>query len=224
VLDFDGFLVNSYAVVRDTLAHFGLDVGDEERFRNRRKFLKYLGGGREILKNLVLASLPRKRNIRRALTQTYLDSARLYPGFAELINDAIAHPAIHCGVLSRNFACDPGPTIRRVLASSGVLEPELDFVLPIPAGSRKTDILQAMRASRYDRLILGADEVGDYHAAVEAGYDCVIATYGFDNRQRLLTHGAVPESVLCDDPAQVIATLRAQLGLGLGPAYARRSA
>lgn len=210
--------------MRDTLARFGLDVGDEERFRNRRKFLKYLGGGREILQNLVRASLPRKRNIRRALTETYLESACLYPGFAEFINDAIAHPAIHCGVLSRNFARDPGPTIRKVLAASGVLETELDFVLPIPAGSRKTDILQGMRASRYDRQILGADEVGDFHAATEAGYDCVMATYGFDNRQRLLTHGAVPESVLFDDPAEVIAALRAQLGLRAEPAYALRTA
>ena len=51
VLDFDGLLINSYALLRDTMASFGLDVGDQERFRNRRKFLKYLGGGRELMHN-----------------------------------------------------------------------------------------------------------------------------------------------------------------------------
>ena len=61
VLDFDGFLVNSYAILRDTMASFGLDVGDELRFKNRRKFLKYLGGGRELLNNLVGFSLPKTR-------------------------------------------------------------------------------------------------------------------------------------------------------------------
>ena len=38
VLDFDGFLVNSYAIIRDTMDAFGLDIGDELRFKNRRKF------------------------------------------------------------------------------------------------------------------------------------------------------------------------------------------
>ena len=59
VLDFDGFLINSYAIIRDTMQTYGLDVGDEERFKNRRKFLKYFGGGKELLSNLVGITLPK---------------------------------------------------------------------------------------------------------------------------------------------------------------------
>ena len=53
VLDFDGFLINSYKLLQITFEHFGLDIGDEDRFKHRRKFLKYLGGGKEFLGNLV---------------------------------------------------------------------------------------------------------------------------------------------------------------------------
>ncbi|NNM00962.1 MAG: HAD family hydrolase, partial [Gammaproteobacteria bacterium] len=45
VLDFDGFMIDSYDLLKQTFATFGLDVGDQERFNNRRKFLKYFGGG-----------------------------------------------------------------------------------------------------------------------------------------------------------------------------------
>ena len=77
VLDFDGLLLNSYALLRDAMAIFGLDVGDEERFRNRRKFLKYLGGGKELLNNLVGMSLPKTRKLRLRLTEVYLEAGRV---------------------------------------------------------------------------------------------------------------------------------------------------
>ena len=43
VLDFDGFLVNSYRLLQIAFENFGLDIGDEHRFQHRRKFLKYIG-------------------------------------------------------------------------------------------------------------------------------------------------------------------------------------
>jgi hypothetical protein len=65
VLDFDGFLVDSYQLMKTTFIEFGLDLGDVERFRHRRKFLKYMGGGKEFLGNLVSYTLPKKQKIRK---------------------------------------------------------------------------------------------------------------------------------------------------------------
>jgi phosphoglycolate phosphatase-like HAD superfamily hydrolase len=208
VLDFDGFLVNSYAVINATMASFGLDIGDELRFKNRRKFLKYFGGGKELLTNLVGFSLPKTRKLRLRLTECYAEEAQVYPQFTALLNAMIANPKIHCGILSRNYALEPGPIIRAVLRRSGVAEEELDFVIPLPAGVKKGEVLAAMRSSRYRDLVLGADEIGDYTAGSAAGYECLIGSYGFDTRERLMDHGAVPATCIFDDPDTLALALR----------------
>ena len=208
VLDFDGVLINSYALLRDTLASFGLDVGDEERFRNRRKFLKYLGGGKELIHNLVGMSLPKTRKLRARLTECYRECGFIYPEFIDVVNRMIAAPGIHCGVVSRNFTLRPGPTIRVVLARSGVDEANLDFVVPVPVGASKTDVLDGMVASRYREAVLCADEISDYRAAGEAGYRSLIGSYGFDTSSRLLRRGEVPPACLYDTPEALAAALR----------------
>jgi hypothetical protein len=211
VLDFDGFLINSYAIIRDTMAAFGLDVGDEERFKNRRKFLKYFGGGRELLKNLVGFTLPKTRQLRAKLTTCYREQGRIYPEFRDLMNEAISNPRIHCGILSRNYTLDPGPTMRAVLRRSGVNEADLDFVIPIPVGVKKHDVLCGMLSTRYFESILGADEIGDYHAGVEAGYECLIGSYGFDTRDRLQNHGEIPPECIYESPLLLVTALNERL-------------
>lgn len=208
VLDFDGVLLNSYALLRETMASFGLDVGDEERFRNRRKFLKYLGGGKELLHNLIGMSLPKTRKLRARLTECYRESGFIYPEFIDVLNRMIAAPGIHCGVVSRNFTLRPGATIRAVLARSGVDESNLDFVVPVPVGATKVDVLEGMSASRYHEALLCADEIGDFRAAGEAGYRSLIGSYGFDTSERLLQHGEVPAACLYDTPEALAAALR----------------
>ena len=47
VFDFDGLLIDSYSLLKQLFATYGHDLGDENRFKNRRKFLKYMGGGKE---------------------------------------------------------------------------------------------------------------------------------------------------------------------------------
>ena len=211
VLDFDGVLVNSYALIQDTMRTFGLDVGDEERFRNRRKFLKYLGGGKELLNNLIGLTLPKTRKLRERLTQVYLDSGVVYPEFIDVINQAIANPRIHCGVVSRNFTQTPGPTIRTVLRRSAIDEAELDFVVPIPVGAKKHDVLAGMCSARYDESLLCADEIGDFHAASASGYSSLIGSYGFDAVDRLVLKGEVPASCIYHTPASLAAALRARI-------------
>ncbi len=216
VLDFDGFLVNSYAVLHSTFEIFGLDIGDETRFRHRRKFLKYLGGGREILGNLVSYALPRKRRLRQTLTEQFLAHGRVYLAFTPLVNAMIASPRVHVGIVSRNFTLNPGTTMRAVLRHSGVREQDLDFVIPIPVGAEKRDVLDAMQSPRYDLALFGADEIGDYRAAKDAGYDAVMAGYGFDAAKRLIDKGQVPPDRVFDTPERVVGHLRARLAGVLG--------
>lgn len=208
VLDFDGFLIDSYELIRATFAELGFDVGDSDRFRKRRKFLKYLGGGREILRNLVTCSLPRKKAIRAVLTERYEASGRVFEEFVPLLNEMIASPELHVGILSRNFALHPGRTIRTVLRSSGVDERHLDFVIPIPIGADKRHILEALWSEGYRGSIFGADEIGDYEATRDLGYEVVMASYGFDKQERLHLRGKVPLEVICTTPADAVGALR----------------
>ena len=211
VLDFDGFLINSYQLLRNTFEQFGLDVGDEDRFKHRRKFLKYLGGGKEFVRNFVTMSLPKKKKVRDRLTEEYLDHGRIYAEFQPLLNALIASPATHVGIVSRNYTYSPGLTIRTVLRNSGVNEEDLDFVVPIPAGVKKGDVLEAMRSSRYRTSLFGADEVGDFRAATETGYEPVMASYGFDSKERLIEVGQVPPDRIFESPRALAADLQSRV-------------
>lgn len=204
VLDFDGFLIDSYHMLKTTFAEFDLDLGDVERFRHRRKFLKYMGGGKEFLGNLVSCTLPKKHKIRKKLTDTYMDAGEIYPQFTLLLNRMIENPACHVGIISRNFTHNPGLTIRRVLGNSGVNEAGLDFVIPVPVGTKKHEVLEAMQSTRYQTTLFGADEIGDFRAASETGYDnIIIASYGFDDRERLIKQGGVPPEIIGDTVQEI---------------------
>ena len=205
MLDFDGFLVNSYNLLKQSFEHFGLDVGDEDRFRHRRKFLKYLGGGKEFVGNFVNIALPPQKKVRVHLTGTYQENGRVFPEFVPLLNHMIASPRYHVGIVSRNFTYTPGLTIRRVLANSDVNEKDIDFIVPIPVGAKKKDVLQAMQSTRYRQSIFGADEVSDYNAATESGYeDIIMASYGFDSKKRLLEKGHIDRELIFDSPNYVV--------------------
>lgn len=205
VLDFDGFLINSYGLLKDTFKTFNLDIGDESRFKNRKKFMKYLGGGKEFLPNLVRYSLPKKKKIRQTLTEMYVEAGTVFPEFTEFLNNAIDNPDIHAGIISRNYTLTPGNTIRSVLRNSKVNEKDLDFVIPVPVGVKKHDILIAMNSSRYKHTWFGGDEVGDYRAATQAEYSQIfIGSYGFDTHERLIKTGEVPKSMISDSPAELI--------------------
>ena len=100
-----------------------------------------------------------------------------------------------------------------MLARSGVDEAQLDFVVPVPVGASKVDVLDGMTASRYCEALLCADEISDYRAACAAGYSSLIGAYGFDGRKRLRERGEVPQECLYDTPEALAAALR----MGLTP-------
>lgn len=204
VLDFDGLLIDSYDLLKKTFDKCGLDVGDEGRFQNRRKFLKYIGGGKELIGNLVNLSLPKKKKIREELTETYNEQGKIYPEFVTLINDMIETPTIHVGIVSRNFTHHPGKTIRQVLKNSKVNETAMDFIIPISAGVKKGNVLEGMKASSYKHCIFAADEISDYRAATETGYNKIfMASYGFDTKDRLIKKAEIPEDIIFDTPKKL---------------------
>ena len=208
VLDFDGLLVNSYRLLQGAFENFGLDIGDEYRFRHRRKFLKYIGGGKEFLGNLVHYTLPKKKKIREILTDVYQEEGRIYPEFGPLMNYLIDNPRMHVGIISRNFTLNPGITIRNVLKNSNLEEQHLDFVIPLDIGVKKAAVLEGMRSSRYKQCIFCGDEIGDYRAATESGYDSILmGSYGFDDRERLISKGKVPPGLIYDTPKALASML-----------------
>ena len=77
---------------------------------------------------------------------------------------------------------------------------------------KKGDVLEAMKSSRYRLCLFGADEVGDYRAAAETGYESVMASYGFDSRKRLLEVAKVPDPRIFDSPRTVVEAFRARVG------------
>ncbi len=212
VLDFDGLLIDSYQLLKDTFEQLGLDVGEEDRFKNRRKFLKYIGGGREIVNNLVKISLPKNRVIRDTLTENYMEHGQVFPEFIDVINEAVDCPAIHIGIISRNFTSHPGLTIRQVLRNSRINEAAMDFIIPVSVGAKKISVLEGMRGDSYKHCIFAADEIGDYRAAVETGYDKILmASYGFDHRERLIEKGGIPEKIIFESPARLAKKLNKML-------------
>ncbi len=205
VLDFDGLLVNSYALLKSTFDKLGLDIGEQQRFQNRRKFLKYIGGGREIIGNLVNISIPKKSLIREQLTDTYNNEGKVFPEFVEFTNELIDAPNIHVGIISRNFTHHPGKTIRQVLKNSKINESSIDFVIPVSVGVKKMNVLEGMKSSAYKHCLFAADEIGDYKAAHETDYEHIfMASYGFDTRERLMHKGEVPEGIIFDSPRKLV--------------------
>ena len=104
-------------------------------------------------------------------------------------------------------------TIRTVLRRSGIDEEQLDFVVPVPVGAKKIEVLEGMLATRYREALLCADEIGDYHAACVSGYESLIGTYGFDARERLLERGEIPAASLYDTPAELADALRRRVAV-----------
>ena len=139
--------------------------------------------------------------IREQLTETYCTEGQVYPEFTSVINDMIDNPNIHVGIVSRNFTHHPGQTIRQVLKNSKITEAALDFIIPISVGVKKANVLEGMKASSYKQSIFAADEISDYRAAYDTGYDFILmASYGFDTKRRLIKKGNIPEKIIFESP------------------------
>ena len=222
IFDADGTLVDAFHAIEAAFAHHEMDIGDLERFQKRRKLLKYLGGLREFPKNLrrQFGKQSRRRLI-RTLTEIYRQETRLYPGLAELLRLLIDTPYVRVGIVTRNITLEPAETMRQLLARHDIDIDALDFVGCIPLSEDKVQQFRSIREQFDINPALGfacGDEYRDYLAAVGAGLHPFIASYGFEDYQRL-RNDAVPAEVIAAAPQELAGRLCHALGL-LPPAVA----
>jgi phosphoglycolate phosphatase len=222
ILDADGTLVDAFRAMEMAFALHEMDIGDLERFQKRRKLFKYLGGLREFPKNLrkQFGKQSRKRLL-DSLTDIYREEARLYPGFAALLKGLIAAPHIRVGIVSRNITHEPEQTFRLLLARHGIDATGLDFICCLPLREDKCETFKKIRrelAINPACCFVCGDEFRDYTAATGAGMHPFIASYGFEDYERLSVGFDVPVEVISRTPAELIGRLSHALNVSLAAA------
>ena len=219
IFDVDGTLIDSFYAVETAFERHGMDIGDLHRFQRRRKLLKYLGGLREFPKNLrrQLDTKSRKR-LKQTLTEIYRSEARLFPAMASLINLLIEAPDIQVGIVSRNVTIEPEETIRLVLERNAIDCSRLDFLACIPLGEEKTATFRTLREQfgvNPSRAYACGDEFRDYSAAIAAGMNPLVVSYGFENYERLVDNFGIPDEIISKTPQELLARLCHTLDLEL---------
>lgn len=211
VLDADGTTIDAFQAIETTFQRHGMDIGDLERFRKRRKLFKYLGGLRELPNNLRRQfGRQSRKKLLATLTEVYRQEARLYPGIAGLISTLVRTPGIRVGLVTRNITIEPAETLRLLFRRHGIDSAAFDFLTCIPLGEDKATPIRAARL-RFDinpaLAYSCGDEYRDYAAAVSCGMHPFIVSYGFEDAERLIAGFGVPADVVAHDPAELAARL-----------------
>jgi phosphoglycolate phosphatase len=217
VFDADGTTIDAFQAIETTFLRHGMDIGDLERFRKRRKLFKYLGGLRELPNNLRQQfGKQSRRKLLATLTEVYREEARLYPGIPELLETLVAAPGIRLGLVTRNVTIEPEETLRLLFRRHGIDIAAFDHMACIALGDDKAAPMRAARL-RFDinpaRAHACGDEYRDYAAAVSCGMHPFIVSYGFENADRLINGFGVPADVIADSPAELAARLTHALDL-----------
>jgi phosphoglycolate phosphatase len=217
VFDADGTTIDAFHAIETAFLRHGMDIGDLERFRKRRKVFKYLGGLRELPNNLrrQVGKQSRKKLL-ATLTDIYRDEAMLFPGIADLISKLVDEPGIRVGLVTRNVTFEPEETLRQLFLRHGIDTGAFDYVACISLGEDKALPIRAAR-QRFDinpaRAYSCGDEYRDYAAAVACGMHPLIVSYGFEDAERLIAGFGVPAEVVADSPAELSGRLLHALDL-----------
>lgn len=217
IFDADGTLFDTFPVVEHTFTRHGMNIGDLERFQRRRKLLKYIGGLREFPKNLRQQFDKQSRKLlNHTLTEIYRKEAQPFPGMVALLQDLIATPDIRVGIVSRNVTIEPEETLAIVLRRHGIDSKQLDFIHCIPLGDGKAVQFRKLR-EKYGinplRAYVCGDEYKDYAEASAAGMQTIMASYGFEDYQRLVESFNIPPELIARTPAELASRLRHTLDL-----------
>ncbi|MDD2742111.1 MAG: haloacid dehalogenase-like hydrolase [Rhodocyclaceae bacterium] len=217
IFDADGTLIDTFPVVGRAFTQHGMDLGDLERFQRRRKLLKYIGGLREFPKNLRQQfDKASRQQIKQTLTDIYREEAQPYPGMIALLQELINTPDIRVGIVSRNVTIEPEQTLAIVLRRHGIDSDQLDFIKCIPLGDGKAPQFRRIRES-HDinplRAYVCGDEYHDYAEACAAGMQAIMASYGFEDYQRLVENFGIPPELIARSPAELAERLRHALDL-----------
>lgn len=219
IFDVDGTLVDSFYAVELAFERHGMDIGDLHRFQRRRKLLKYLGGLREFPKNLRRQlSKENRKQLKHTLTEIYRAEARVFPAIASLLQGLIDAPDIRVGIVSRNVTIDPEETIRLVLERNHIECSRLDFLICIPLGEEKTATFRTLREQlgiNPSRAYACGDEFRDYTAAIGAGMQPLMVSYGFEDHERLVGNFNIPDELVSNSPRELADRLCHALDLEL---------
>ena len=217
VFDADGTTVDAFQAIETTFRRHGMDIGDQDRFRKRRKLFKYLGGLRELPNNLrQQVGKQSRRKLLATLTEVYRDQARLFPGIAELVTTLVEAPGIRVGLVTRNITHEPEETLRQLFRRHGIDTAAFDYVACISLREDKAGPLRAARLG-FDinpaRAYACGDEYRDYAAAVACGVNPFIVSYGFEDAERLIAGFGVPADLVADTPEELSSRLLHALDL-----------
>ncbi len=217
IIDADGTVIDAFAAICTTFFQHGLDLGDLERFQERHKLFKYLGGIKEFPRNLARQVSKRQRKeLLNTLTDVYREEASLYPGMQALIRDLIETPGIRVGMVTRNISHDPHITLARLFARHDLDIDRLDFLHVLPLREGKAPYYKAAR-EEFDinpaRAYAVGDEHRDYEAALSAGIHPFIVSYGFESHTRLTQKFVIPEEVISPDPGTLCGRVRHALDM-----------
>lgn len=204
ILDADGTIVDAYKAISRTFSQHEMELGDLIRFQKRHNLFKYIGGVKEFPKNLKkqLKKLEREKLI-KTLTQVYREEAKLYDGMQQAVNRLIENPQIIVGVVSRNITHNPVETLTYLFKRENINVDALDFLIHIPLKEKKTAVFKKLRDEHKVNPLLCyvcGDEYKDYLSAIESGMNPIIASYGFENFDRLTKKFEIPEEIITDRP------------------------
>jgi phosphoglycolate phosphatase len=120
------------------------------------------------------------------------------------------------GLVTRNITNEPELTIRMLMARHDIDLDALDFVTHVPLGEEKTSAFRFAR-TRFDinpaRSFACGDEHKDYFAAMAAGMQAFIVSYGFEDYTRLTQKFLVPEELISRTPEALCARILHALDL-----------
>jgi phosphoglycolate phosphatase len=207
ILDADGTTIDAFEAINLAFKAHNMDIGDIERFQGRRKIFKYLGGLKELPKNLGKQLKGKERiAIVKTLTEIYREQARLFNGMELLVNRLISQPDIRVGMITRNVTNEPEVTLRELYRRNGVDVDGLDFLIHLPLKEQKLPAFQSIRERMKinpARAYATGDEKCDYVAAVGTGMHPFMVSFGFESLKRLTDKVGVPEALISRRPEEL---------------------
>lgn len=219
ILDADGTTIDAFSAIERTFARHGMDIGPLSRFQRRRNLFKYLGGLKELPRNLRKQITGEKRSrLVATLTEVYREEAALYDGVEPLLRRLTEEPSLRVGIVTRNITRDPLESIAQLFRRVGFDPERFDFLLHLPLGQDKLPSFRELRV-RFGvnpaRAFACGDEAGDYRAAISSGMHPFVVSYGFEDYDRLTGKHGIPAELVSRTPGEL--AHRVLNGLGLPP-------
>ena len=209
ILDADGTTIDAFSAITSTFSQHGMDLGDEDNFKKRHNFFKYMGVIKAFPRNLK-KQLSQRKQLIETLTDVYRAEGQLYAGIAPMMQRLIDAPDVIVGIVTRNITNEPLVTLSELFLRHGVDVAKLDFMRHIPVKETKLASFKSLRHEFNCNPALTyvcGDEHKDYDAAMKAGVVPMMVSYGFENHGRLTQKYAIPDEIICRTPAEFCARL-----------------